>query len=41
MTHVLTTRVQLCQAVFEFAKESGYVVRPSCSYVSDTWLPMV
>ena len=30
---------RLCQAVFEYAHEAGLCVRPSCSYVSDTWLP--
>ena len=30
---------QLLAGVFQYAQEVGVAVRPSCSYVSDTWLP--
>jgi predicted GNAT family acetyltransferase len=30
---------QLIAGVFRYAQEQGMAVRPSCSYVSDTWLP--
>ena len=30
---------QLCKAAFQYCHEAGVAVRPSCSYVSDTWLP--
>lgn len=30
---------QLVRGVFRYAQEQGMAVRPSCSYVSDTWLP--
>jgi predicted GNAT family acetyltransferase len=29
----------LCDAAFKHAAESGLRVRPSCTYVSDTYLP--
>ncbi|OQS01161.1 hypothetical protein ACHHYP_20073 [Achlya hypogyna] len=30
---------KLCDAAFDYAKEQGYKVRPTCSYISDTYLP--
>jgi predicted GNAT family acetyltransferase len=30
---------KLCVAAFEHAKEKGYLVQPTCSYISDTFLP--
>ena len=30
---------QLCKAAFQYCHEAVVAVRPSCSYVSDTWLP--
>lgn len=30
---------RLCVAAFEYAKDKGLLVQPTCSYVSDTFLP--
>ncbi|CAM6127666.1 unnamed protein product [Calypogeia fissa] len=30
---------RLCVAAFEHAKEKGFLVQPTCSYISDTFLP--
>lgn len=29
----------LCDSAFEYAQEEGYTIKPSCSYVSDTYIP--
>lgn len=30
---------KLARAAFEHAKEKGFHVRPTCSYISDTFVP--